>query len=1021
MHSNIFEEDEIKGEFKSIPIEQSNKNEVEVYHMHSYSNISYAKNKYRKKMIKYILIGIFAILVLYITKRFLWGGIKEIFYEDDSNNYDYSNYPNVTYNDRFNQSLEDDGLEYNDGEKLFLHQNISEKNMDLLSSPQLKNPKNIKMIDNLEITLEVEYDKYVHLKIKDSENKRWEIPKEEMLNKEYLYDLNENRIPLSIYSNHLESKSFFIEFLTNKLNYDDMEDYKDMNFDAEEDFVDITEFSFRLLTFDDNQFYNFNTSKNFIFSDNYINFQSELTSDNIFGFGERTHDFKLGEGLYTIWPNGFDAAKYDKGLGGGNGYGHFPIAIHKTMYENLWMGIVFLNTNAQDVKITKCNETLVNLEHKTIGGIIDYYIIVEETPEEVLKGIQFLIGIPTLPPFWSLGNHQSRYGFRNFEEFKSVYELYKKYEIPIDTMWLDIDAMDNYEVFTINKRFKNISSYVKDEIHKDGGKFVPIVDLGLSCQNPNNSLIELGNKLDIFIKSNYTKKPLISKVWPGKTVFPDFMNPKISEFWNKGLEDYQNLINFDGIWLDMNEPSTLLEKAKCLTEIAEETECTKDKNEYNLDNLAYLPGYNKEQNDYVLSKNSISENAIVSRNLTMYDTKPLISYFEGKKTFEYLNDNLKTRPFILSRSATFGYGKHVFHWLGDNYSEESNIKNSISGIFNFNIFGIPFTGADICGFFDDSNKNLCIRWYNLGAFYPFMRNHNDIHGKDQYPWSFKNINDTKNNYDAIKLIKNNINCRYSLLRYMYSQLFLISLNEKGSFFKPLMFEFPEEPSSYEDIESKIMFGEAFLICAFNQVNEKEKEFTLPNIGFNRYPCGKSIWNKNNTTNKIILSGKLDEVHIFVREGFIIPKQNTFSKYILNTKKLREEKLDLIINVDSNKQSQGVIFFDNDDINIINEKKFYRIDLNFTNNILDIYTEKNELNEYNYNDHILGTIELWNANNAFSEIKKDKTYFLVLELDKDKKFINGKYDSENNKLVFEISEKGKDISLFNIKKILFNFK
>jgi len=81
--------------------------------------------------------------------------------------------------------------------------------MDMFSSPQLKNPKNIKIIENLEITLEVEYDKYVHLKIKDSDNKRWEIPKEEMLNKDYLYELNENRIPLSIYSNHLESKSFF--------------------------------------------------------------------------------------------------------------------------------------------------------------------------------------------------------------------------------------------------------------------------------------------------------------------------------------------------------------------------------------------------------------------------------------------------------------------------------------------------------------------------------------------------------------------------------------------------------------------------------------------------------------------------------------------------------------------------------------------------------------------------------------------------------------------------------------------
>ena len=236
-----------------------------------------------------------------------------------------------------------------------------------------------------------------------------------------------------------------------------------------------------------------------------------------------------------------------------------------------------------------------------------------------------------------------------------------------------------------------------------------------------------------------------------------------------------------------------------------------------------------------------------------------------------------------------------------------------------------------------------------------------------------------------------------------------------------MFEFPEEQSSYEDIESKIMLGEALLICAFNQVNEEDKEFTLPDVGFNRYPCGKSIINKNETKNKIVLSGKLDKVHIFVREGFIIPKQNTFNKYILNTNKLREEKLDLIINVNKNKQSQGVIFFDNDDINTINDKKFYRVDLNFTNNILDIFQEKNELKEYNYKDHILGKIELWNADNVFKDINKDKIYSLEIELNKDKKVIKGKYDSENNKLLFDINEKENDISLFDINKILFNFK
>jgi alpha-glucosidase (family GH31 glycosyl hydrolase) len=91
------------------------------------------------------------------------------------------------------------------------------------------------------------------------------------------------------------------------------------------------------------------------------------------------------------------------------------------------------------------------------------------------------------------------------------------------------------------------------------------------------------------------------------------------------------------------------------------------------------------------------------------------------------------RQFILSRSTFPSSGIYSSHSLGANKRTWESLKYSIAGVMNFNMFGIPHVGADVCGYVgSNTDAELCARWYQLSTFYPLARyNQNDkYNGQD---------------------------------------------------------------------------------------------------------------------------------------------------------------------------------------------------------------------------------------------------------------------------------------------------
>ena len=212
---------------------------------------------------------------------------------------------------------------------------------------------------------------------------------------------------------------------------------------------------------------------------------------------------------------------------------------------------------------------------------------------------------------------------------------------------------------------------------------------------------------------------------------------------------------------------------------------------------------------------------------------------------------------IISRSTYPGASRYVQHWLGDNLSIWSHLKQSIIGMMEFSLFGFSYTGPDICGHIGNATYDMCLRWQMLGAFYPFSRNHNANFNIRQDPAAWDD--------QFAEAVRDIYTERYRLLPYLYTLLY--EANTEGTtVVRPLMMEFTANDKTLE-IDEQFLWGSSLLISpALSPINYVRAYFP-PEAKWYNYFTGEPTKYEYQT-----FVTELKDINVHTRSGSIIPMQ-----------------------------------------------------------------------------------------------------------------------------------------------------
>lgn len=468
----------------------------------------------------------------------------------------------------------------------------------------------------------------------------------------------------------------------------------------------------------------------------------------------------------------------------------------------------FIETGAQATIPTDAQDPRSLILGAT-SGLPSLWIITGPKLADVTRKLQRLVGVTPLPPLWALGYHQSRWGYAGEKDLKRLDKQFSEEKIPCDALWLDIDYMDEFRVFTFSDKVfpKGAANAVK-VIAKSGRRVVPILDPGVK-QEIGYGVYDCGKLKDIFCK-NPQGNDFVGMVWPGRTVFPDFSLQEARDWWADYASDFKRT-GFAGAWLDMNDPST---------------------------------------------------GAVDPQDMCFRRGKKVHAYFHNQYALGmqvatrqgFLDAESDTRPFLLSRSGWVGTSRYAAVWTGDNVANRFYLKGCIPTSLNLSLSGIPFCGPDVGGFAGDTSELLMLDWVKCCFLFPFMRNHSVLGSREQEPWNYSRA--------AVKTLRHYIRLRYKFLPYLYN-LFINQEIHGDPILRPLLYHFEDPAALYDEF----LIGSSILQAPFVEEDES-REVVLPGES-HWFDAAEGKWRKPGVRR---VRRDAFSTPLFIRESSIIPMQ-----------------------------------------------------------------------------------------------------------------------------------------------------